>query len=69
MEKEIVENYLISKDDVEKYFNNSKVISKEKMEKYYKENIINFNAILMQRQEKNIKNEVKRDKTPKIEKL
>ena len=67
MEKEIAEKYLISKDDMEKYFNNSKVIKKEKLENYYMKKEVNFNAILMQRQRKVIKNEVKRDKIQKMQ--
>ena len=61
MEKEIVEKYLISKEDMKVIFNNRKIISKEKLEKYYINKDSNFNAILMQRQEKVIKNEGKRD--------
>lgn len=61
MEKEIVEKYLINKVDMEKFFKNRNIISKEKLEKYYINKDSNFNAILMQRQEKVIKNEGKRD--------
>ena len=61
MEKEIVEKYLINKVDMEIFFKNRNIISKEKLEKYYINKDSNFNAILMQRQEKIIKNEGKRD--------
>lgn len=36
MEKEIVEKYLISKEDMNKIFNNRKIISKEEYIKYLK---------------------------------
>lgn len=38
MEKEIVEKYLISKEDMNKIFNNRKTISKEEYTKYLKVN-------------------------------
>lgn len=34
MEKEIIEKYMISKDDMEKYFGNRKVISREEYIQY-----------------------------------
>ena len=38
MEKEIVEKYLISKEDMKVIFNNRKIISKEEYIKYLKVN-------------------------------
>ena len=46
MEKEIVEKFIISKEDFKKYFGCKKILSKEELEKYYKKrNVNNFNAI------------------------
>lgn len=46
MEKNIVEKFIISKEDLEKNLNCKKVITKCELEKYYLEkNVINLNAI------------------------
>lgn len=46
MNEEIVEKFLISKEDMEKYFNNKNSLTLHELEKYYMEkNVINFNAI------------------------
>lgn len=46
MEKEIVEKFIISKENFEKNLNCKKVITKCELEKYYLEkNVINFNAV------------------------
>lgn len=46
MEKEIIEKYIISKEDFKRYFNCRKVIRMEELEKYYMvKNVNNFNAI------------------------
>jgi hypothetical protein len=36
MEKEIVEKYLISKEDAEEYFNNRSIIKMEEIQEYYR---------------------------------
>lgn len=46
MENEIVEKFIISKEDFKKYFNCKKIINKEELRQYYKEkNANDFNAI------------------------
>lgn len=46
MKEETVEKFLISEEDLQKYFNNKSSLSWEELKKYYMEkNVINFNAI------------------------
>lgn len=46
MEKDIVEKFIINKEELKSYFNCKKVITKCELEKYYLEkNVINFNAV------------------------
>lgn len=37
MEKDIVEEFMISKEDLEKYFNNKRTIKLDELKKYYEE--------------------------------
>lgn len=46
MENVDIEEFIISKKDFKKYFNNKSIIAKDKLQKYYMEkNVNNFNAI------------------------
>lgn len=37
MEKDIVEKFMISKEDLEKHFNNKRIIEIDELKKYYEE--------------------------------
>lgn len=44
MENEIVKQFIISKGDLEKYFNNRKIITKNELQNYYQSDKIVINT-------------------------
>lgn len=45
MEKQIVEKFMISKEDMEKYFDNRRIIKSSELEQYYEEKGIKISRL------------------------